>query len=229
MEKYELLLFDLDDTLIDFSKDQELAFKYAFESIGGQYTDNVLKEYNKINDIVWKELELGKIKTVENLYEKRCNMLFKMYNIQGSTNKFNKLLDEGFQKNGTPFENVENILEKLHKKYKLGIITNGPKSQQYVRLKNAGLEKYFLHIFVSEEVGYNKPNIKFFEYIFKKLKEKDKSKILIIGDSLTSDIQGGNNWGVDTCWYNRKSKSNNTDIKPNYEIKDLKDLTKILL
>lgn len=229
MEKYELLLFDLDDTLIDFSKDQELAFKYAFESIGGKYTPDVLKDYNKINNIVWKELELGKIKTVEKLYEKRCKMLFKMYNIQESTGRFNKLLDEGFQKNGTPFENVENVLEKLYKKYELGIITNGPKSQQYVRLKNAGLSKYFSYVFVSEEVGYNKPDIRFFEYIFKELKEKDKSKMLIIGDSLTSDIQGGNDCGLDTCWYNKKILNNESNVKPKYEIKNLEDLTEILL
>lgn len=117
MSQYELLFFDLDDTLIDFSADQKSAFRYAFENMGYQYTDNVLEEYKKINDIVWKELETGEIRTVANLYEKRCKMLFEKYNIKGTTDVFNKLLDKGFQKNGTPFENVENTLQKLKQRY----------------------------------------------------------------------------------------------------------------
>ena len=229
MSKYELLLFDLDNTLIDFSKDQKLALKYAFESMGYKYTESVLKEYKKIDDIVWKELEIGEIQTVVDLYEKRCKMLFEKYNIKQTLDTFNKLLDKGYQKNGTPFANAENIIKKLNQKYKLGIITNGPKTQQYIRLQNAGISEYFSYIFVSEEVGYNKPNIKFFEYMFEKIEEKDKSKMLIIGDSLTSDIQGGKNCGLDTCWFNRESIDNATNIKPNYEIKKLGELVEILL
>jgi len=229
MSQYEVLLFDLDDTLIDFSEDQRSAFKYAFETMGYEYTEDVLKEYKKINDIVWKELEIGKIKTVADLYEKRCKMLFEIYNIKETLDTFNKLLDKGFQRSGTLFANVENVLKKLKQRYKLGIITNGPKSQQYIRMENAGIAKYFSYIFVSEEIGYNKPNIKFFEYMFQKMEEKDKSKILIIGDSLTSDIQGGRNCGLDTCWYNRELRNNETDIKPDYEIKELEELAQILL
>jgi len=123
---------------------------------------------------------------------------------------------------------LEHILEKLKIRYKLGIITNGPKSQQYMRLRNTGIYGYFSYVFISEEVGYNKPDINFFEYVLKKIEEKDKSKILIIGDSLTSDIQGGRNCEIDTCWYNRKLQNDNFFIKPNYEIKNLKELLEIL-
>lgn len=228
MIKYELLLFDLDDTLMDFSKDEKVAFRYAFENIGKKYTDDVLEEYKKINDIVWRELEIGELKTVKDLYEKRCKMFFEIYNINATTDSFNKLLDEGFQKSGTLFSNVEHVLKKLKQRYKLGIITNGPKSQQYMRLKNTGIYEYFSYIFISEEVGYNKPDIKFFEYVLRKIEENDKSKILIIGDSLTSDIQGGNNCDLDTCWYNRKLQNNNLSIKPDYEIKNLEELLEIL-
>lgn len=228
MIKYELLLFDLDDTLMDFSKDEKVAFRYAFENIGKQYTDDVLEEYKKINDIVWRELEIGELKTVKDLYEKRCKMFFEIYNIKATTDSFNKLLDEGFQKSGTLFSNVEHVLKKLKQRYKLGIITNGPKSQQYIRLKNTGIYEYFSYIFISEEVGYNKPDIKFFEYVLRKIEEKDKSKILIVGDSLTSDIQGGNNCDLKTCWYNRKLENNKLSIKPDYEIKNLEELLDIL-
>ena len=118
MKKYELLLFDLDDTLIDFTKDEKLAFKYALENIGRGYSDDILEKYKNINDIVWKDLEIGKIKTVSELYEKRCNMFFEIYNIKEKPEKFNKLLDEGFQKSGTLFSDVEHILEKLKIIYK---------------------------------------------------------------------------------------------------------------
>ena len=87
---------------------------------------------------------------------------------------------------------------------------------------------YFSYIFISEEVGYNKPDIKFFEYVLRKIEEKDKSKILIVGDSLTSDIQGGNNCDLKTCWYNRKLENNKLSIKPDYEIKNLEELLDIL-
>ena len=155
-------------------------------------------------------------------------MFFEIYNIKATTDSFNKLLDEGFQKSGTLFSNVEHVLKKLKQRYKLGIITNGPKSQQYIRLKNTGIYEYFSYIFISEEVGYNKPDIKFFEYVLRKIEEKDKSKILIVGDSLTSDIQGGNNCDLKTCWYNRKLENNKLSIKPDYEIKNLEELLDIL-
>lgn len=167
MKKYDLLLFDLDDTLIDFSVDQKLALKYAFEEMGYEYTDNILEQYKKINDIVWGKLERGEIKTVSDVYEERCQMLFKIYNINEKTDKFNGLLDKGFRENGTPFEGVGNILKKLRERYKLAIITNGPKSQQYTRLNNANLSQYFSYFFISEEIGYNKPNIKFLNICLK--------------------------------------------------------------
>ncbi len=224
MKKYDLLLFDLDNTLIDFETDQKLALKYAIEKIGYEYTDNILEQYKKINDIVWKKLENGEIKTVSSLYEERCKMLFKLYNINETSNKFNNLLDKGFQKSGTLFLGVENVIKKLNRRYKLGIITNGPKSQQTIRLKNAKVLQYFSYVFVSEEIGYNKPNIKFFEHVFEKIIEKDKRRILVIGDSLTSDIKGGVNANLDTCWYNAEYKENITTIRPNYEINKLEEL-----
>ena len=229
MKKYEILLFDLDGTLIDFSVDQKFAFKEALEKIGYEYTDDILEQYKEINRIVWNKLEKGEIKTVADLFEERCKMFFEIYNINESTCKFNNLLDEGMQKSGTTFKETKEILEKLSKMYKLAIITNGPKSQQYSRLENAKISEYFSYVFVSEEIGYNKPNIKFFEYMFEKIEEKDKTKMLVIGDSLTSDIQGGINAGIDTCWCNWKKKENKTTIKPNYEINKLEELLSMLV
>ena len=124
---------------------------------------------------------------------------------------------------------IENLRKIKPQIPMLAIITNGPKSQQYSRLENAKISEYFSYIFVSEEIGYNKPNIKFFEYMFEKIEEKDKNKMLVLGDSLTSDIQGGINAGIDTCWCNWKKKENKTTIKPNYEINKLEELLSMLV
>ena len=96
MKKYEILLFDLDGTLIDFSVDQKFAFKYALEKIGYEYTDDILEQYKEINRIVWSKLEKGEIETVADLFEERCKMFFEIYNINESTGKFNNLLDESY-------------------------------------------------------------------------------------------------------------------------------------
>lgn len=228
MRKYNLLLFDLDGTLMDYSVDQKFAVKYAFEKMGYEYTEDILEQYKKIDDMVWKKLEKGEIKTIAELYQERCKILFEIYDINEAIDKFNHLLDEGFYENGTLFKGVENVLKRLSEEYKLAIVTNGPKKQQHIRLENAKVLQYFSYVFTSEEVGYNKPNIKFFDYVFEKLEEKDKSKMLIIGDSLTSDIQGGRNAGLDTCWYNMNCKKNNTIIKSNYEINKIEKILNIL-
>lgn len=227
-KKYELLLFDLDNTLLDFEIDQKKALKYVLESIGYTFNNDILEEYKKIDTIVWNELEQGKIKTVAELFEKRGKMILKKCNITENTKHFNKLLDEGYQNGGTAFETAEEILKLCSEKCKMGIVTNGPKNQQYPRLKHTGLDKYMSYIFVSEEIGYNKPDINFFNYVFNHIDETDKTKILVIGDSLTSDIQGGINANLDTCWFNRKNKSNNTQITANYEIRNLEELINII-
>ena len=118
------------------------------------------------------------------------------------------------------------ILEYLSKKYDLYVVTNGVASTQYNRLKLLDLNKYFKDIFISEEIGYQKPKIEFFDYCFRHIEHFDKDKALIIGDSLTSDMQGGINAQIDTCWYN--PQHDKTSIKIDYIIHDLKELENML-
>lgn len=228
MNKYKLILFDVDDTLMDFEITQKLAFKFAIESIGIIYTDEILKTYKELNEKIWKELEAQKIKTVADLFIERCKRLFKALNIEGDIKTFNTNLSKGFVDNIIPVEGMEETLRELAKHYKLGVITNGPTDQQHDKLKNSGISKYFSYVFVSQEVGYNKPDTRFFDYVFEHIEEKDKSKILVVGDSLTSDIKGGIDSGLDTCWFNMRNRKNNTNLKPNYEIKTLLELKEIL-
>ena len=223
MKKYKTLLFDIDDTLFDFSIDQEIAFKKAMHNIGYECTDEMYNRYNDINLSMWKLLDEGKI-SLQELFIKRFEVFFKEYNIKENPKKFNKELDYAFQETGTPIEGVEELLESLKDNYELAITSNSPKAQQYHRLRNANFDKYFSKIFISEELGYNKPDQKYFDIVFDNIENKDKSSIMIIGDSLTSDIIGGNNAGIDTCWYNAKKKENTTTARPTYEIKSYTEL-----
>ncbi len=227
VKEYKTILFDIDDTLFDFNKDQKKAFKEAIKEIGYICTDKMYEDYNRINLNMWESLNQGKIK-LEELFTKRFKIFFEKYKINQDEKDFDKILTKMFQKTGTPIKGTIEVLEKIKEKYELVIVSNGPKRQQYHRLQNADFLKYFSQIFISEEIGFNKPDINFFKVVFSNIANKEKSKILIIGDSISSDIIGGKMAGIDTCWYNPNNIENKTDIKPNYEIKDLEELLTIL-
>ena len=123
---------------------------------------------------------------------------------------------------------AEELLENLCKKYNLYVITNGITKVQKGRIKSANLKKYFKDIFISEEIGYDKPSIEYFEHCFERIEDFKKENAVIIGDSLSSDIQGGVNAGVKTIWFNPKGEKNNSSVKPDYEVSDLKEIEKLL-
>ncbi len=226
-KKYKTILFDIDDTLIDFDIDQKTAFKEAVKKIGYVCNDKMYEDYNKINLSMWEELNLGKM-TLNEVFVNRFSVFFKKYGIKYDELEFNKILTDMFQKTGTLIKGVKETLDKLVNNYELAVISNGPKDQQYHRLKNADISKYFSKFFISEEIGYNKPDKRFFDIVFKNIDNKEKSKILIVGDSITSDIIGGKQVGVDTCLYNIRNKENKTNIKPEYEIENFEELLQIL-
>lgn len=226
-KKYKTILFDIDDTLIDFDIDQKTAFKEAVKKIGYVCNDKMYEDYNKINLSMWEELNLGKM-TLNDVFVNRFSVFFKKYGIKYDELEFNKILTDMFQKTGTLIKGVKETLDKLVNNYELAVISNGPKDQQYHRLKNADISKYFSKFFISEEIGYNKPDKRFFDIVFKNIDNKEKSKILIVGDSITSDIIGGKQVGVDTCLYNIRNKENKTNIKPEYEIENFEELLQIL-
>lgn len=227
MKKYNTILFDIDDTLFDFGKDQEIAFKKAMKELGHICSHEMYQNYDKINRTMWDLLAKGEIK-LEELYLKRFEQFFKQYGIKEEPQKLNQLLDKTFQLTGTPIEGATQVLQEVHGKYELAITSNGPKMQQYHRLKNAGYGKYFTKVFISEEIGFHKPEKEFFDIVFENIKTKDKSQILIVGDSLVSDIKGGKEAGIDTCWFHSSCQEIKTEIIPTYEITKLEQVIKIL-
>ncbi len=226
--KYELILFDADGTLFDFEKASVEALKKTMKLFGiDKWNTETWELYKKINKQIWDEFELKKISAIE-LKPERFRRFFSaisVHDIDPSefSNKYLLFLSHGTYL----IDGAEELVKWCYGKYKLGIITNGLTSVQKPRFSQSILNKYFEHYIISEEIGYAKPHPEIFDYAFEKFDHLDKSSAIIIGDNLTSDIKGGNDYGIDTCWFNQTGLSKNSII-PTYEITDLSELKNIL-
>ncbi|MGL5692856.1 MAG: HAD-IA family hydrolase, partial [Peptostreptococcaceae bacterium] len=126
------------------------------------------------------------------------------------------------------YEETEELLSYLSEKYKIVIITNGLLSVQNNRIRNSIVNHYFDEVIISDEIKIAKPDSKIFEYALNTIKHNNKNSVLMIGDSLSSDIKGGFNFGIDTCWFNSNQKLNNSKINPTFEINSLLQLKELL-
>ena len=225
--KYDILLFDVDNTLLDFDANEKESFKSMILEKGEEYSEELYETYKKMNQKMWEAVERGEV-TIDDVLYTRFSKLMKMYgkNVDGVEyeNTYRFYLNQGIQE----MPNVNEVLAELKKNYRLYVITNGIRETQESRMKRSGLVKYFEDIFISESIGANKPSSEFFDYVKKNIAGFDQSKTLIIGDSLTSDIKGGNLYGIDTCWFCKEGTVNNTDIIPTYEIHDLNEIFGII-
>ncbi|ERJ12230.1 YjjG family noncanonical pyrimidine nucleotidase [Haloplasma contractile] len=225
--KYDIIIFDADETLFDFKKTERVALRDTMLEFNVDYNEaEHLNIYKEINTAIWKELEDGRITQNQLKVERFSRFLGKLnYNIEASI--FGKAYMNHLAKGSYLFKDSVELVENLSNGFKLMIITNGLKSVQEHRIKKSIIADYFESIIVSEEVGVSKPDPKIFEIALRTY-NIDKKKILIVGDSLTSDIQGGINYGIDTCWFNPHQKENSYGIKPTYEIYSLSELTNIV-
>ena len=226
--KYEILLFDADNTVLDFDKSEEQALSRAFRDMGLEFSQKVLQIYRKNNVAQWQLFELGKL-TKPQVLTNRFVLTFEDLRLpvdkaQQTGDLYEEYLKLGF----FVVPHAEEVLTELQPNCKLYIVSNGVAEIQNSRMKGSGLETYFCARFVSETVGYPKPQIEYFNYCFEHIDNFDKSKTLIIGDSLTSDIQGGVNAGIDTCWFNPTHAPNKSTLTPTYEIDDLRQLLDIV-
>lgn len=221
---YKYLLFDLDGTLFDIKKVEIVVLKQVLEQNFLTYTENIVDSYTKINEDLWKEFELGNL-TKSEVRLKRFEILIEKH-FPHSSIDIQKIANDYFQlfsKTVIAFEGTQELLESLKKNYKLYVISNGSIDVQYYKLNKLGFSKYFDRIFLSEEIGYAKPNVKFFEYVYYSLQMPQKDSILVIGDSITADIIGGSNYGFDTCYVGKEECTIST-----YSITDIVDLTEII-
>ena len=223
----KFLFFDLDDTLLDFHKAEAWALRQALRRSGIEPTDAIAARYSEINQRQWELLEEKKL-TREQVLIRRFQLLFQELGVNASCEDTQQCYENMLAKGHDFMPGAPELLEQLKGKYRLYLVSNGTAMVQDCRLRDSGIEKYFQGIFISERVGVDKPQKKFFDRSFATIPDFDPGQAMIIGDSLTSDMRGGINAGITTCWYNPKHKPRRADIPVDYEIDDLLELPRLL-
>lgn len=226
---YKYILWDVDGTVLDFLKAEACAIKTLFNKYGlGECTDDMIKTYSAINTKYWQMLERNEITKPEVLIG-RFREFFELIGADTSVcEDFNRDYQLALGDTVEFCPNAKEVILSQKGKYTIVAVTNGTKVAQEKKLRLSGLDKIFDGIFISENVGFEKPNIEYFDYVFNELGITDKSEAIIIGDSLTGDMRGGFNAGIDTCWYNPEGKPNHLGIPVTYEIDDLGKLKNII-
>lgn len=215
---YKFLLFDLDHTLLDFDAAEDVALTQLLKEERIANVQAYKDYYVPMNKALWKDLEQKKISKQE-LVDTRFSRLFAHFGIE----KDGLYLAERYQfylaQQGQVYPGAMELLDNLiDRGYELYAATNGITTIQTGRMAHSGLAPYFNHIFISEQLQTQKPDALFYQKIGQLIPDFTREKSLMIGDSLTADIQGGNNAGIDTIWYNPNHMKNNTNIQPTYEV-----------
>lgn len=227
-KKYEILLFDLDNTLFDFEYAENNALIKTAEYFGQieQYT-NFEKTYQEVNKPLWLALERGEI-TSDIIKTERFIQLVKRLKIDVDpiemSQYYTKSLGEGIKK--IPY--AEELCADLSQKYKLVAVTNGIQAVQESRMKLSGFHNYFDAIIISESVGVSKPDERIFLEALKRVNHEDKTTVLMIGDSLKADINGAFDAGIDACWVNLKQHPEPEVVSYKFMVQHLEELHEIL-
>ncbi|MCF7858428.1 MAG: YjjG family noncanonical pyrimidine nucleotidase [Candidatus Cloacimonetes bacterium] len=224
--KYKLVLFDADGTLFDFDASEKEAFKKTCEHFEiYQNVDLLHKQYEIINRAIWRDFELNKISSTE-LRVERFRRFFSSAELHLNAADFSEAYLINLSKGNKLIEGAESVVKLLYGKCELALVTNGLADVQIPRFGESVLAKYFDHIFISDLIGHAKPHPEFFKQVFLRLPFKNSA--IIVGDNLLSDIKGGNDFRIDTCWFNQNKCTNKSGIIPTYEISDLSELVDLL-
>lgn len=223
------ILWDVDGTILNFHAAEREAIRACFDTFAlGPCTDEMLARYSALNDSYWKKLERGEITKAELLVRRFEDFFQNEGVICGDVVGFNAdyqvRLGDTICFNDESFE----LLKSLQGRVRQYAVTNGTKVAQDRKLTRSGLDQIFDGIFISDVVGYEKPGREFFDHVFAHIEPCEPGEMLIVGDSLTSDIKGGNNAGIPTCWYNPAGLPNDKGVTVDYEIRDLREIWGIL-
>ena len=224
---FELLFLDLDDTILDFHKAERVAIAKTLSAFGLEPTEEVMQRYHVINKWHWEQLELGNL-TRDQVLTQRFGVLLAEYGLDADTNACAKRYMDNLSQGHFFLPGALEAIQRLSGKYRLFLISNGTSSVQRGRLDSAQLYPYFEEIFISHEIGVNKPAKAFFDICFSRVKDFDPTTALVVGDSLSSDIRGGNNAGIATCWVNPKHAPCPADIHADYQIESITQLEAFL-
>lgn len=225
---YDILLFDADRTLLDFDKSEYIALRQTFEEYGIEMSDSLHYKYAEINHSYWFQHELGLISRERLIYE-RFESLFMQEEMDINYIEFEDRYQYLLSESAYLIEGALEVIQDLSMKKDIYIVTNGVRDTQMKRLVSTGLAELVKDIFISEEIGYQKPAKEYFDVVFKRIENFKKESAIIIGDSLTSDIKGGNNAGIDTCWYNPARHPKTAEVNVTHEIDCLESLREVLI
>ena len=224
---YQWLLFDADNTLFDYQAGEEIALFKAFEAAGIPFLTKYGEVYADVNAAFWRLFEKGQV-TLADLRVDRFAQLFERLAIQTDATHFSDIYLHFLGQVIDLIPGAIETLQALSGHYRMAIITNGISIVQRSRLSLSPIRQFFEDFFISDEIGVSKPAPAFFDAVFTGIGYPPKESVLVIGDSLTSDIRGGINYGLDTCWFNPDGIRKPDDMPINYEIKKLEQLLTIL-
>ena len=224
---YPWLWFDADGTLFDYDRAEANALKQTFHVLNLPFEESYLNVYQRINQVLWQALEKQEI-TPAALRFRRFEMLLEDIKLSGSPEQISSVYIEQLAFCSELMDEAIEVLQALHGKSRFAIVTNGLQAVQRSRLAHSAIKDYISELIISEEVGSAKPHAAFFETASARTGNPPKRDILIIGDSLTSDMQGGVDYGIDTCWFNPKSEPRPEHLPITYEIKHLRELLEIV-
>lgn len=221
------VFLDVDNTILNFNKAEAIALEKTLSALSVPHSPEVIRRYSQLNLAQWKLLEQGKL-TREQVKVRRYRLLFDELKTDASPEKAARIY-EGLLGQGHYFiDGAVEMLQALYGSFHLYLATNGTASVQKSRLKSAEIEPFFEQIFISEELGCNKPETAFFERCFAAIPDFKKEEAVMVGDSLTSDILGGIRAGIRTVWFNKDLNESSGEIRPDHTIKALSELPGLL-
>lgn len=225
--RFDIVLLDADETIFDFKKAEAHSFEGMLNTFGVEYTQERLTLYSAINQKLWKALERGEV-TRERLKSLRFEEFFSAIGVEDiDCVAVNDIYLENLSRSPFLLDGAEEFVEKLSKYCKIYLATNGLTKAQTGRFAQSEVKDYIDGLFISEQIGYKKPDKEFFDYIFDELGVTDKERVIILGDSLTSDMQGGKNAGITTCLFSRDGNHPDSDLC-DYTISDYNEFFDIL-
>jgi len=229
-KRYEIVFFDADETLLDFHRGEREAIIQALASFGICADEKIISIYSQINQSLWKALERKELQKEELKY-RRFELLFKEFGMTLDAHAVADAYMNSLSQKGYPLDGAVELCAHLCGKVRMYIVTNGIGFIQRERQKRSGLLPFFDGCFISEDMGYEKPDVRYFEKAASSIENFSKEHTLIVGDSLSSDIRGGINFGIDTCWYNPKGMTAPDDMaeKITYTVKSFKEIEALIL
>jgi YjjG family noncanonical pyrimidine nucleotidase len=224
--RYRWLLLDADGTLFDYDQAETKALELTFDQAGHELRERYIEVYREINGQLWLDFEQGEV-AQDHLKVYRFEQLFEAMGVALDAGAFSERYLENLGQFADLIDGAEELLQSLYGRIGMVLITNGLSAVQRSRLAKSALERYFAEVVISEEVESSKPDGRIFEVAFEKMGNPEKEDVLIVGDSLTSDMRGGIDYGIDTCWFNPQGRARD-GVAVRYEIRSLHELEKIV-